>query len=74
MIPVFILCSAVYIALHLTQTYLAHEKYVLEARGRIAELENELRELRSASNNDNNSSHSTAAKDRQRWNWGLGFM
>ncbi|KAF9510063.1 hypothetical protein BS47DRAFT_1487645 [Hydnum rufescens UP504] len=45
MIPIFILGPAVYIALHLTQTYLAHDKYVLEARGRIAELQNELEKL-----------------------------
>ncbi|KAF9510071.1 hypothetical protein BS47DRAFT_1348488, partial [Hydnum rufescens UP504] len=64
--------SAVYIALHLTQTYLAHDKYVLEARGRIAELENELEKLRAAYNNDR-SSGPAIPKDRQRQGWGWGF-
>jgi len=73
MIPIFILGSAVYIALHLTQTYLAHDKYVLEARGHIAELENELEKLRAASNTDR-SSRSAIPKDRQRQGWGWGFI
>ncbi|KAI9510424.1 hypothetical protein F5148DRAFT_1179273 [Russula earlei] len=42
MIPVALLGSAVYVGLHLLQTYLSHEKYLDEARARIEELEREI--------------------------------
>jgi hypothetical protein len=42
MIPVALLGSAVYMGLHLLQTYLSHEKYLDEARARVRELEQEI--------------------------------
>ncbi|KAI9466765.1 hypothetical protein BJY52DRAFT_1111116 [Lactarius psammicola] len=42
MVPVALLGSAVYMGLQLLQTYLAHEKYLDDARARVQELEREI--------------------------------
>ncbi|KAF8592494.1 hypothetical protein K439DRAFT_1323788 [Ramaria rubella] len=46
MIPIALLGSSVYIALHLLQTNLERERYADEAMARIKTLENELENLR----------------------------
>ncbi|KAF9452054.1 hypothetical protein P691DRAFT_698073 [Macrolepiota fuliginosa MF-IS2] len=46
MIPVFLLGSAIYLGLELTQLKLAHEKYMDESATRIQELEAEIAGLR----------------------------
>ncbi|KIM68733.1 hypothetical protein SCLCIDRAFT_104856 [Scleroderma citrinum Foug A] len=45
MVPIALLGSAVYMALHLTQSKLAHEKFVDEANARIRALEEEVDRL-----------------------------
>ncbi|KAF9535103.1 hypothetical protein CPB83DRAFT_803586 [Crepidotus variabilis] len=46
MIPVFLLGSAVYLGLQLTQMNLSHEKYMSEATARVEELEGDIKGLR----------------------------
>ncbi|KAG8736906.1 hypothetical protein FRC10_008777 [Ceratobasidium sp. 414] len=46
--PVFLIASAVYMGLKLAQAQLSHEKFVVDAKARIATLEQELESLRSA--------------------------
>lgn len=46
MIPIFLLGSAIYLGLELTQLKLAHEKYTDESGRRIEELESEVASLR----------------------------
>jgi len=47
MFPIFLLGSAVFVSLQLAQSYLSHEKYALEAKARIEQLEIELNDLHS---------------------------
>jgi len=73
MVPIFLIGSAVYVSLQLAQSYLSHEKYAIEARARIAELERELRELRAAQGQQSSLSPSSSAPTQNssflRW-WG----
>jgi len=48
MIPVALLGSAVYLGLQLIRENLAHEKYLVETRARVKELETEVADLRGA--------------------------
>lgn len=45
MVPIALLGSAVYMALHLAQSKLAHEKFIDEANARIRALEEEVARL-----------------------------
>ncbi|KAF8665782.1 hypothetical protein AX16_000229 [Volvariella volvacea WC 439] len=45
MIPVFLLGSAIYLGLQLTQQKLSHEKYMEEAQERVRQLEAQVRAL-----------------------------
>jgi len=45
MIPVFLLGSAVFLALQLTQLKLSHEKFMEESTNRVTELEAEINAL-----------------------------
>ncbi|KAL4076031.1 hypothetical protein J3A83DRAFT_2106474 [Scleroderma citrinum] len=47
MVPIALLGSAVYMALHLAQSKLAHEKFVDQANARIRMLEDEVDKLQS---------------------------
>jgi len=46
MIPIFLLGSAIYLGLELTQLKLAHQKYMDESAKRVEELETEIASLR----------------------------
>jgi len=52
MIPVALLGSVVYLGLRLVRDNLAHEKYLVEARARVKELEAEVAELQEAKQNN----------------------
>ncbi|KJA30123.1 hypothetical protein HYPSUDRAFT_32198 [Hypholoma sublateritium FD-334 SS-4] len=73
MIPVFLLGSAVYLGLQLTQLKLSHEKHMEEAATRVQILEAEIdalqkqraSELESSTQADNAPTHSTKSS----WRW-----
>ncbi|KAJ3575164.1 hypothetical protein NP233_g1267 [Leucocoprinus birnbaumii] len=70
MIPVFLLGTAVYLGLELTQLKLAHEKYMDESTRRIEELEAEvasLREKRLAQAPDSPQQAPSSPKKRSWW-------
>jgi len=52
MIPVALLGSAVYLGLQLMRENLEHEKYLVEARAHVKELEAEVADLRAAKQNE----------------------
>jgi hypothetical protein len=72
MIPVFLLGSAVYLGLELTQLKLSHEKYMSDAAKRIDVLEAEIAALQAkrAREQQNNLSQSASASTTSpRWWW-----
>ncbi|KAH7902974.1 hypothetical protein BJ138DRAFT_969111, partial [Hygrophoropsis aurantiaca] len=66
MIPVALLGSAVYMALHFAQSSLAHEKFLDDAHARIRALEAEVESL-AATAGSTRSGTDTAPKTGARW-------
>jgi len=73
MVPVFLLGSAVYLGLQLTQLKLSHEKYMQEATNRVIALEAEIDALQEERTNENSASVHSLTNDTatslSRWRW-----
>ncbi|KAF9057741.1 hypothetical protein BJ165DRAFT_70385 [Panaeolus papilionaceus] len=74
MIPVFLLGSAIFLVLKLTQSKLAHEKYLQEAHIRIQQLEAEVDSLQHQREIQQDTSSSTSNNKPEdpkstRWFW-----
>ncbi|KAH9482850.1 hypothetical protein JR316_0004950 [Psilocybe cubensis] len=70
MIPVFLLGSAVFLGLQLTQLKLSHEKFIDEATARVAELEAEIEALQQQrASETQTSSQAEPEAPTSRWRW-----
>jgi len=67
MVPIFLLGSAVYLGLQLTQTRLSHEKYMVEAQERVEILEAQVDALQRSREQDSGTPISKSTANASKW-------
>ncbi|EPT02884.1 hypothetical protein FOMPIDRAFT_1047619 [Fomitopsis schrenkii] len=69
MIPVALLGSAIYLGLRLAQAHLSHDKFLDEARARVAALEEEIEALRTVQSSEANAGQTLVAEAKASKGW-----